>query len=240
MARADEPPEVHALASMVVLGFERIGIGAGGAEHVGLFGAAYLIELAPGFWLGPELHGAATGQRGGLFTWGADAQYRLPLQRWALAGGLFAGGGGGANAPVGGGLMLRPHAELMFDFGGFELGLNVSHVWFPSGSIDSTQPGAVLRIHRNFSFTEPGHAGEPAAFTGSGGVGADRLEPIVGTYLARRGAPSHLGYVGTRLAMEVSRLFAVTIEGAAAATGGADGYMEALAGVSLGVPVVRH
>ena len=65
-------------------------------ENMGLVGTTYLFELAPGWWAGPALYGAASGHRGGLLTWGAEVQRRWSIaQRWELVGGLYAGGGGG-------------------------------------------------------------------------------------------------------------------------------------------------
>jgi hypothetical protein len=236
-AVAAEPTLGHARPAALVLTFEDIGVRRD--ERLGLLGASYLIDVGHRLWVGPALYGAATGQRGGLFTWGAEAQYRLPLlRRWALSGGLFVGGGGGGGAPVGGGLMLRPHADFLFDLGGWQLGLTVSHIWFPTGAIDSTQVGLVLRFDHGFGFGEPGHLGEPACAGEGGGIGADRLMPTVGVYLGRRDASGPLGLVGMRLELQLSRFFIATLEGAAAASGGADGYMEALAGVSLELPVV--
>ena len=70
------------------------------------------------------MYGAASGQRGGFFTIGAEGALctRLygPLD---LVAGLYVGGGGGAAAPQGGGLMLRPHVDLMWDFGPLRAGL---------------------------------------------------------------------------------------------------------------------
>jgi hypothetical protein len=70
-----------------------------GAEHVGLLGASYLFELAPGLFAGPALYGAASGRRGGLFVFGAEGAWRRaiagPLE---LQLGLYVGGGGGGAA----------------------------------------------------------------------------------------------------------------------------------------------
>jgi hypothetical protein len=123
------------------LGYERVKLP--GDERMGLASVHYdllgPIESAPGLYLGFGGYGAVDGHRGGLFVWGPSAGWRQEIYRGlALDAGLFAGGGGGAGAPQGGGLMLRPHFGVEQEFGPVNLCLGISHVRFPSGSIDST------------------------------------------------------------------------------------------------------
>ncbi|MED5620172.1 hypothetical protein [Ideonella sp. BN130291] len=227
---------MNTLPASALLGVERLELPGG--ERMGLVGAGYVMELRPGWWLGPAVYGAATGRRGGLFTWGAEVQRRWRLgDSFGIAAGLYAGGGGGAAAPVGGGLMLRPHADFMFDFGGWQAGLSASHVRFPSGNIRSTQLGLQLMVEDRFAFAPPGHGGERVAFSGRGGIGADRMHPTAGVYTHRKDATGTLGYVGLRLEQQATPVLAATLEAAGAASGGADGYMEALAGLSAQWPV---
>lgn len=234
---APEPPVVRTLPASVSLGIERLRLP--GDERMGLMGASYTLELAPGWWIGPSLYGAATGRRGGLFAWGVEAQRRWVLtDHLGLVVGGFAGGGGGAAAPVGGGLMLRPHVDLMLDYGGWQLGLSASHVRFPSGDIRSSQLGVVLMVDDRYAFTEPGHQGARLRFDGRGGIGADRLHPTVGLYSRRGDMPGgRLGYVGARLEQQATDEFTGTLEAAGAASGSADGYMEVLAGLAASWPI---
>lgn len=236
-AAAQSTDLVRSLPGSAMLGVERLRLRGG--ERLGLVGASYVLELSPGWWAGPSLYGAASGQRGGLFAWGVEGQRRWRLDdSVGLAAGLFAGGGGGANARVGGGLMLRPHVDLMVNYGGWQLGLTASHVRFPSGDIRSSQLGLLLMVDDRYAFAPPGHAGERVAFGERGGIGADRLHPTVGVY-ARHSADgrSRLGYVGVRLEQQATREFFGTLEAAGAASGGADGYMEVLAGLGAAWPV---
>ena len=226
----NDPPVVQTLPAHVTLGFESLRLP--GDERLGLLGTSYLIELAPGWWLGPALYGAASGQRGGLFTWGVEGQRRWPLgDRWALVAGLYAGGGGGSGAPVGGGLMLRPHADLVFDFGGWEAGITASQVRFPSGTIRSVQVGVLVAVHDEFVFTAPGQAGESVRFNGVGGIGANRMSAAVGRYATASSGGKSLDYVGIRLERQLGQGLSATFSAAGAAKGGADGYAEATAGV---------
>ncbi len=241
-AEALDGQSLHTLPARVTLGIERLRLP--GDEGLGLIGANYLLEMTPGWWLGPALYGAATGQRGGLFTWGAEGQRRWRLdERWALAAGVYAGGGGGAGAPVGGGLMLRPHVDLMFDVGPWATGLTASQVRFPSGQIDSVQLGWQFELRDGFVFTRPGHQGQAVPFDGSGGMGAERIDAVLGRYGSGSGRGTSLTQVGIRLERPLGPVLAGTLEARGAAKGGSDGYAEMTAGLQalwpLGGETVR-
>ena len=146
----DAEPSIRAIPTSTMLGFERIKLPQG--ERLGLVGTSVLFEATDSLGVGPVVYGAATGERGGFFVGGIEAQHRLALRPGlALATGLFAGGGGGGGAPVGGGLMLRPAATLLWDIGStLQAGLSWSMVKFPSGQIDSRQFGLVLAWRDRF------------------------------------------------------------------------------------------
>lgn len=230
-------------AATIRLGYERIELP--GNEGLGLVGTTYLMDIGSGFALGPAAYGAITGQRGGLFTLGAELAWRTriagPLE---LEAGYYVGGGGGGNAPVGGGLMVRPHADLLWNFGRYKAGLSASQVRFANGRIDSKQVGLVLSADTDFSFIHPRADGSLPAALGASGMGFDRIVPVVGAYFppsgtARvSGAPMgpRLYYVGARLErfMQRERSGASIapywgIETAGAAGGGVAGYAEYLA-----------
>ncbi|HET7864972.1 MAG TPA: hypothetical protein VFL86_11260 [Burkholderiaceae bacterium] len=232
-AQATQEPgslALHTLPARATLGIERLRLPDD--EDMGLVGAGYLLEMRPGWWLGPALYGAATGRRGGLFTWGAEGQRRWRLdERWQLAAGLYAGGGGGAGAPVGGGLMLRPHVDLMVDFGPWATGLTASQVRFPTGQIDSVQFGWQIELRNGFVFAPPGHQGEAVPFDGRGGMGADRIDAVLGRYAKGSGRGSPLSQVGIRLERQLGPVLAGTLEARGAAKGGSDGYAEMTGGL---------
>ena len=241
---AQDPDDLalHTLPARLTLGIERLRLP--GDEGMGLMSANYLLEMQPGWWLGPALYGAATGRRGGLFTWGAEGQRRWRLdEHWALAAGLYAGGGGGAGAPVGGGLMLRPHVDLMFDFGPWATGLTASQVRFPSGQIDSVQLGWQFELRNDFVFTPPGHHGETLSFDGIGGAGADRIDAVLGRYASGSSRGTSLSQVGIRLERQLGPVLSGTLEARGAAKGGSDGYAEMTGGMQalwpLGSEVLR-
>ena len=169
------------------LGFETIKLP--GNEHIGLLGTSYLAELRRGLCAGPAVYGAASGQHGGLFLVGAEAALCTSLVGpLSLEAGLFVGGGGGGGAPVGSGLMLRPHADLLWDFGGYRVGVSVSNVRFPSGQINSSQVGVVFGMDTGFTYLPAGTGGVPFQGVGRTGIGIDRMLMVGGAYRPRAGS----------------------------------------------------
>lgn len=213
-------------------GFETVRLP--GNERMGLLGGSLLLEAAPGWWLGPAVYGAASGERGGLFVGGAEMQRRWRFGSRQLVAGLFAGGGGGASAPVGGGLMLRPALTLLQDLGPLQAGLSWSQVRFPSGNIGSSQLGVVLAWDGVFRHADVGRAGAPVGDPGRSGVGVDRLLATVGSYRLRDGITPErrIGLIGGRLERRSDDgAWSWGLESAGAASGGAVGYMEVLGSV---------
>ncbi len=201
-------------AATIVTGFERITLPAD--ESLGLAHLSYLIEASPGWWVGPAIYGAASGSRGGFFTWGVEGQRQWTLGgRWRLATGLYAGGGGGAGSPVGGGLMLRPHADVLYDAGGWSVGVSASRVVFPGGDIGSNQFGLVLTADDVFTPAERGL------------FRPKRLVLSAGAYDR---APGRTGFLVLRAEQSLNATVAATVEAGSAVSGGADGYAEFLAG----------
>ncbi len=220
------------------LGFESVDLPGG--ERMGLVGGTLLLQAAPGWWVGPAAYGAASGERGGWFVGGVELQRRFVFGRTQVAAGLFAGGGGGAAAPVGGGLMLRPALTLMQDFGGWQAGLSLSKLRFPSGDIDSNQFGVVLAWDGRFRHANATDIGQATDAGWRSGVGFDRVLGTAGAYDLRfRDQPNRrIGLIGARLERRLGiGTGAPTgfdaggywgLELAAAASGGAAGYMEIL------------
>jgi hypothetical protein len=224
-------PATHESTIDVGIGYEQLKLPAD--EKMGLMGASVLFPLGSQWWAGPAVYGAAGGQRGGLFVGGAELQRRFALPwDWDLRAGLFAGGGGGAAAPVGGGLMLRAAATLTHDIGPLRGGLSWSHVRFPSGEISSSQLGLVLSWDRPFRYFDALSAGQPQPASGTTGLGFQRLAGTVGAYQLRGSDTRRIGLVGGRAEWPPTPSGVFTgIEAAAAASGGAAGYMEILGNV---------
>ena len=223
-----------------------------GDERMGLVGTSYLVEFAPGWSVGPAAYGAITGERGGLFTLGGEISHTHRLGgSLGVEVGLYAGGGGGGSAPVGSGLMLRPHIDLLWDFAGQRAGLSLSKVRFSEGRIDSTQVGLVWNLLTDFPHFrqgEPALAPRPPSGAGGwlgglqrSGVGIDRMHAVLGVYSpgggARRvgGAPldGRIGLAGARFEQSLSHGLYWGLEAAGAASGGVAGYAEYLGTLGL-------
>ena len=235
-AQAPQDHGARVVPAFARLGYETITLPRG--EQMGLAGLSYLVQPAEGLCLGPAVYGAASGQRGGFFTIGAEAalctRIHGPLN---LLAGVYVGGGGGAAAPVGGGLMLRPHIDLLWDFGLLRAGVSWAKVYFPNGDIDSDQLGVVLDLPMSFGYLPAGWRGVAPQGSPHGGIGFDRILAVAGAYAPRGhslGAsgnplPSHIGYVGARAETQLRSALYVGLEANGAASGGVDGYAEILA-----------
>ena len=221
-------PVAHESTTDVGLGYEQVKLPAD--EKMGLAAGWVLFPLGDQWWAGPAVYGAASGQRGGLFVGGGELQRRFDLPwGWDLRAGMFAGGGGGAAAPVGGGLMLRGAATLTHMVGPLRAGLSWSRVSFPSGDIGSSQLGLILSWERPFRYFDPIDAGQPQPAGRETGLGVQRLAGTVGAYQLRGSDTRRVGLVGARAEWQPSPAGVFTgIEAAAAASGGAAGYMEIL------------
>jgi hypothetical protein len=236
-AQTAAPPS-KTLPMSATVGFETLRLPAG--EDLGLVGGSLLFEVADAWWAGPAVYGAATGQRGGLFVGGLEVQRRWALaDRWQLVTGLYAGGGGVGNAPVGGGLMLRPAVSLLRDFGGVRAGLSASHVRFPSGDIRSSQFGLLLSWDGTYRYVDAAYAGQRVDEPQRSGLGFDQWLATIGEYHLRDGSGRNIGLVGARVQRhDESGAWYWGMEAAAAARGGAAGYMELLGSAGWEYPVL--
>lgn len=220
-----------------------------GGEHMGLVGLTELLQFAPDFWAGAGVHGAASGHRGGLFVPGIEVAWSPTLKPWlALDAGLAIGGGGGHGAPVGGGLMLRPHLDLVYKGAGFYTGPTLSVVRFGGRSgFSSTQLGWEFSVASDLRVRLDGGHGRasPASFVVADGLGFDLARAVVTRYRPRVGSPDTdtgqrlptIDLVGVRLERSAD-YGAWGIESAGAATSGVAGYAEVLGTGSLRWPLL--
>ncbi|MET0383368.1 MAG: hypothetical protein ABW032_08100 [Burkholderiaceae bacterium] len=230
------------------LGGERVRLPGG--ERMGLVGMTALFSVGDEWWAGPAVYGAATGRRGGLFVPGVEGAWSHPFNTWmAIDAGLFAGGGGGGQAPVGGGLMVRPHVDLVFALPGFYTGPTWSLVRFPNGAIDSRQFGWMLTFDSSFRVRPIATLQAGAKTDGAAtGLGFDRIDATFTRETPRAGARSTtgqpmtqaIGLVGVRAERTVDGPLWAGIETAGAATGGVAGYAEVLGTAGLRFPVIDH
>ena len=142
----------------------------------------------------------------------------------------------GGAAPQGGGLMLRPHVGLLYDFGSFRLGLDYSKVKFPNGNIDSDQLGLVIGfpfqtvLARDNTRIQPGQR-----LTMASVYIAPNLQHYAPTGSAAGMRSMDLAGIEAGRFMSDSAYF--FLESAAAARGEADGYAELLGGIGYRYPL---
>ena len=214
-----------------------------GNEGMGLVGTSYSVDVGGGLSFGPAIFGAISGERGGLFTLGAELAWRQRLGNGPLKAeaGLYVGGGGGGSAPVNDGLMLRPHLDILYDFGPYNVGLSWSRVRFPGSPIDSSQLGLVLSTNTEFSFVPRDRLHLPLTAIGRPGAGFDRVQGVAGVYQPRGDSrrvgggalPDSIGYAGIRAERAFNGIAYWGLEANAAAQGGVTGYAEYLATVGV-------
>ncbi|HEX4510690.1 MAG TPA: hypothetical protein VH328_11435, partial [Burkholderiaceae bacterium] len=242
--------DLHMLDARTRLGGERIHLPDG--ERLGLVGVTELVSVGGEWWMGPGVYGAMTGGRGGLFVPGAEVAWSHPFNAWlGVDTGLFVGGGGGGNAPVGGGLMLRPHLDLLLHpLQGLYTGPTWSIVRFADGShIDSRQFGWMFNFSSSFDVRRvDGIAPDQATDGHADGLGFDRVDATFtaarphGTLHVSTGAPltQTIGLVGMRAEHTLGSGSPawIGIEAAGAGSGGVAGYAEVLGTAGLRWPVL--
>lgn len=217
-----------------------------GDENLGLVGNSYLVDVGGGFSFGPEVLGAVSGKRGGLFSLGAELGYRQPLAGpLRVEAGVYAGGGGGGGITVRNGLVLRPHVDLLYDFGAYNIGVSWSRVRFVGTPVDSSQLGLVLSANTSFGYIPRDRMNIPVASIGRPGAGFDRVQAVFGVYQPRgehtRASggklPDSLGYVGVRAERAFNGISYWGLEANAGTKGGVTGYAEYLGtvGVETGI-----
>ncbi|MES2205525.1 MAG: hypothetical protein V4525_01865 [Pseudomonadota bacterium] len=219
-----------------------------GDETTGLLGASYLFNVSPHVYVGPAVYGTITGDRGGFFTGGGEVAWQQPVFSQAdIEAGLYVGGGGGHGAPVGGGLMLRPHIDVMWKFNGFKTGVSLSQVHFPSGDIKSNQVGLVLAFDNKFLFTPASAGGQRVSLSERAGVGFDRIALTATSYKPNfRNSSTGLdetasiGLGGFRVEQQYSPNWVWGIEAAGAGKGSASGYAEVLGTLGLETTVLSN
>ena len=231
----------------LTLGVEQMRLPRG--ERMGLVGGSLLFEAAQGWWAGPAVYGAATGERAGLFVGGIELQRRVRLaERLVGTLGLYAGGGGGGAAPVGDGLLVRPAASLLWDFGGWQAGLTLSGARFAGTGMGGTQLALLMAWDGTYRHTDPAQAGRTLPDARGSGLGFEQGQLSLVSWQLQDGSGRRVGLASARLVRPLARsglsgpsgLLGATaldagFEMGAAATGGAAGYMEILG--SLGASV---
>lgn len=213
-------------------------------EKMGLLGGSLLYDVNSWLALGGSAYGAVLGQRGGFITLGFTANLHKRINDYIeVDTGTFVGAGGGRGGYTlqGGGLMLRSHLGAMLHMGEFgAIGLGVSRVDFPNGSIHSTQPYGSYVLP--FSTLAPSgwiHLPEEYAGSWSGVHKAEqefsvvyrRYSVPVGV-VTDNGRPQYktIGLAGVEWNRYLNEHVFVKVESEGAMQGNSHGYMQILLG----------
>ena len=222
-------------------------------EYMGLYSIGAYDRLNPWLYGGITLYGAASGRRGGFFTGG----YTLGLERQLtdkliLDAGGYVGAGGGGSAAQGGGLMIRPHIGLKYDFGWNVLGLNYTYIDFPNGDIASD----AISLSLDIPFSSLNLDMEDDDLTSADYFGAElsnvsrhrsHLAARFRTYSPANGNKTisveslndSLGLTGVEYSYFLDKNWFATFETAGAVSGGVGGYAELLAGLGYRLPLTK-
>ena len=222
-------------------------------ETMGLYSIGAYDKVNSWLYGGITLYGAATGRRGGFFTGGytLGVEHQL-FDNLIFDAGGYVGAGGGGSAAQGGGLMIRPHVGLKYDFSWSELGLNYTYIDFPNGDISSD----AIALSLDIPFTSLMFNLEDKGLTVADYFGVDRsnvsrhrshLAARVRAYSPASGSKTtsseslnnSLGLVGVEYSYFLDNNWFTTFETAGAVTGGVGGYAELLAGIGYRLPLTK-
>ena len=221
-------------------------------EYMGLYGISALERFNPWLYGGITAYGAATGRRGGFFTGGYTLGMESKLtDKWILDVGSYLGAGGGGAAADGGGLHIRPHIGLKYDFSWGLIGLNYIYVDFPKGGDISSE---AIALSMDIPFSSLINNSKNNGMTVEDYFGADssnlsrhrsHLAARVRSYSPASGSKTAsgsrldntLGLVGVEYSYFLNENWFTTFETAGALSGGVGGYAELLAGLGYRLPL---
>ncbi|MBV8604973.1 MAG: hypothetical protein JO224_09845 [Pelomonas sp.] len=210
-------------------------------SRVEMLGLSYYVAVNDAWGVGVSGYGADGGHFGGLINWGVSVQRRWRLGPHShVAAGLYAGAGGGRGGGAvnyGGGLMLRPELSIRTELdSGVYTGIGVAELLYPSGNVRG-RPSLTLVIGRstNFAAFAPTDEGRTGHTGGRTGIGVDEVMLFAGVYAPRAssrdlsGQPlGHKPVLGADLRQYIAEGSWWGVD-AAAAGGGAAGYMDVIA-----------
>ena len=233
---------VNAESGRVRVSFEDIPVSA--TEDMGTLGVHYDVKpfSDSDVYMGIGGYGALTGDRGGFFTGGVTLGYHRYIADDAVDGlaidaGLFAGGGGGAGAFPGGGLMLRSHLMLEQEIGDVALRIGIANTQFPNTSNSAYERDT----HPSIGIVIPTYQfNRPSKDYSTLNTNTKRVAKIVPVSLRyrpdsdakKRGGASlvdDISLIGFQYQDYINDSLYRTFETYGAGTGGVDGYAKVLA-----------
>lgn len=218
-----------------------------GEPSLGMLGIGanlFLIKSLPQLYFSLNSYSAIQGKRPGLITFGTGLGWNQSLGKSPLSvdAGLYLGGGGGAGAPDGGGLITRGHIQLGYNIKSLQVFGGYSMMDFPSGEMRGNQ------VQFGLSYTTPFIRSNRAKQTASISPSKDT---IANSRLFRVtiGAQNYIHFIGnptfnrensvatetSLLGIGIDQFFAknwyATLKLHGALSGGIDGYMSYLVGL---------
>ncbi|NCT09369.1 MAG: hypothetical protein GW772_04730 [Flavobacteriia bacterium] len=123
---------------------------------MGFTGMHYNIFLNDYWYTGLGIYGAVLGIRGGFFTLGVNSGIKKFITDDLYTDfGFHYGGGGGKSARDGGGVFIKPHINLGYQFKKFGINAGWSYInFFDGGEIKSHQLNMGVEIPLNFEYTD--------------------------------------------------------------------------------------
>lgn len=118
-------------------------------------GIHYNLDLGKSFYSGIGIYGALTGRRGGFFTLGVNAGYKVYFSNKIFTDiGFHFGAGGGAGARDGGGAFILPHVNFGFNFKKFSINSGWNYVnFFEGGLIKNHQFNIGIEVPLHYHYT---------------------------------------------------------------------------------------
>lgn len=221
-----------------------------GEKDIGMAGIGadlFIFEKLPNLYLTLNSYSAVAGDRPGLISFGMGAGYVQPLfdSGFALDGGIFIGGGGGANAPDGGGLITREHLNLVYRFGNFSVFGGYSRMDFPTGSMGGNNLNFGLSLFSSFDTAH--EASDPGADTETK-KSKFRFTMLGTRYLGFSEGPfqpsssantkkNNPQLIGIEIDKFINDRFYAALKLNGAVTGGIDGFMNYLIGLGYEQPL---
>ncbi len=129
-------------------------------ENLSLVGINFNLHLNDWAYAGLGMYGAVGGERGGLFMLNVNTGIKTNLfSKIYLNTGLRFGGGGGANAPDGGGAYILGYFNLGYQFSKFSVESGYSYInFFDNGNIEGHQLNLAIQVPVSYNYTSFKHA----------------------------------------------------------------------------------
>jgi len=223
-----------------------------GTEKMGMLGQAALFDVSPNISAGVQFYSALTGQRGGFIALGfvGEAHHKLWIPELEINAGLLvgAGGGRGGYALSGGGLVLRPHLGLNYQFGSWgKVGAGISYASFPDGSIHSAQPYVQYDMPFTVAYTHGWLSTNTPNDEASDSFSTNRQEfsPIYRHYIIPKGVKQDngaaqypmIGLLGIMWSQGMTPNLDFKFETEGAFRGQSHGYMQIFTGLNYRIPI---